>query len=57
MFDIDDEWANFMEGNVKEHVVEVKAVGDIPESSPIYISTKSKIGFLNCPVDIKDICF
>ena len=55
MFDIDDEWADFMEGNVKEHVVEVKAIGDIPESSPIYISTKSKIGFLNCPVDIKDI--
>lgn len=52
---INDEWDNFMDGNIKEHVVETKPSGEIPETSDIYISTKSKIGFLSSPVDIKNV--
>jgi TATA-box binding protein (TBP) (component of TFIID and TFIIIB) len=56
MNDIDTEWADFMEGIVNPNVsAELKPSKDVPEPSEIYISTKSKIGYLNCQVDIKDI--
>ena len=56
MFDIDDEWENFMKGG--ESIAEAKITktsDDMPEPSEIYISTKSKIGFLNHPIDIKRV--
>lgn len=56
MCDIDNEWENFMSGislDVKSQDVDEHT--DMPEPSDIYISTKSKIGFLNSPIDIKNI--
>jgi len=35
--------------------VEKLALGDIPVSTPIYISTKTKISYLNMPVDLKEV--
>ena len=54
MFDIDKEWESFMGGNEIEEVVrDVEPIGEMPEPSEIYISTQSKLGFLNSAIDIK----
>lgn len=55
MCNIDDEWASFMNGTICSSVVNEKQFEKMPEPSDIYISTKSKIGFLNCSVDIHDV--
>jgi hypothetical protein len=66
---IDEEWANFIsfknDDDDDEDVcdeqtflfdkVEPTIVGDLPVSTPIYISTKTKISYLNHPVDLKEI--
>jgi len=58
---IDEEWENYMSNQdkvidddieVKEDIV-ASFEGDAPESSDIYISTKSKIAYLTEPVDLK----
>lgn len=57
---IDEEWEHFMlnhdkivdDDDIKEEIKE-GFVGEAPESSDIYISTKSKIAYLTEPVDLK----
>ena len=56
MSEIDVEWESFMGGNnINTKAQDLCETSEMPEPSDIYISTKSKIGFLNTPVDIKDI--
>lgn len=56
MTDIDDEWDNFINNNFKDtnEIVNLEKnnLENIPQPSDIYISTKSKIAFLNVPVDL-----
>jgi len=55
MSEIDNEWESFMSGNnvdIKEQDIGSR---DMPQPSEIYISTKSKIGFLNTSVDIRNV--
>ena len=59
MVDIDDEWNNFLNNTdldsyneVKPNNSTIKNLSKIPEPSDIYISTKSKIAFLNKPIDL-----
>ena len=58
--DIDDEYAKFLKmngddetlsANIKTELVSSEA----PKSSAIYISTKTKISYLNTPIDLKTI--
>ena len=64
-FDLNDEWASFMNSsNATEKVVNVNDDDEIgfvskyenttpPDPTPIYISTKSKISYLNVPVNLQ----
>jgi len=54
MEDIDEEWNDFMQGtNVETHQRFTSVVEDMPQPTNIYISTKSKLGYLNTQFDIK----
>ena len=57
MLDLDDAWESFCDGDYKPTLV-VKnntpvASQDVPKCTPIYISTKTKISYLNQPIDLK----
>ena len=50
--DVNDEWSRFLNHDFS-HAVHVKSdKGTIPECSPIVISTKTKIIYLNQPIDL-----
>jgi len=57
---IDDEWNQFIT-NEYEEIVEPKTLppttfsGDVPIATDIYISTKSKIAYLNSEIDLKSL--
>jgi TATA-box binding protein (TBP) (component of TFIID and TFIIIB) len=58
--DIDDEYAKFlkMDGNEETLSANIKpelGSSEAPKSSEIYISTKTKISYLNTPIDLKTI--
>ena len=63
MLSIDDEWTKFIQSSSSpvsddedetEQLAEVYHTnGGVPEPTPIYISTKSKIAFLNMPIDLR----
>ena len=62
---IDDEWDNFISStncddvddlDIDNEIISNNITGDIcPKASPIYISTKTNIAFLNKPIDLKTI--
>jgi TATA-box binding protein (TBP) (component of TFIID and TFIIIB) len=67
MTDIDDEWNKFISSNydnaLSDEEIEIEEPpipecmyseneNEIPKASPIYISTKSKVAYLNTPVDL-----
>ena len=56
-YDIDNAWSLFCKyGNINDEVVENKLQSDIkPKASEIYISTKTKIAYLNQPIDLDNI--
>ena len=54
--DIDDEWEFFMEsGKCVDNIQKEKNVSYIPKCGDIYISTKTKIVYLNKSIDLFDI--
>ena len=69
--EIDDEWAKFISSNgadsssddednefseiEKQNIHSMNDPNDIPKSTNIYISTKSKIAYLNQEIDLKNI--
>lgn len=57
MLDLDDAWESFCDGDYDPTAVINKAPSasaDVPKCTPIYISTKTKISYLNHPIDLKD---
>jgi hypothetical protein len=59
MLDLDDAWESFCDGDYKPTLVVNKkplvASKDVPKCTPIYISTKTKISYLNYPIDLMKI--
>ena len=56
MLDLEDAWESFCDGDYNPTAVVNKtqrASQDVPKCSPIYISTKTKISYLNHPIDLK----
>jgi len=57
--DINDAWASFCEdGNIDDNSVTISKEildTDIPKATDIYISTKTKIAYLNQPIDLNDL--
>jgi hypothetical protein len=56
--DDDEDEDNFVDTSqfdFNDTEVEKIAFGDVPVSTPIYISTKTKISYLNASVDLKDV--
>jgi hypothetical protein len=53
MDDIDEEWNDFMQGGVVEPQRFNSISDEMPEPTNIYISTKSKLGYLDATFDIK----
>lgn len=57
MLDLDDAWESFCDGDYNSAAVVNKkaphASQDVPKCSPIYISTKTKISYLNHSIDLK----
>ena len=57
--DLEDEWASFFEnsynktpdGDTSESITD-RSIEDTPKSTDIYISTKTKISYLNCDIDL-----
>ena len=58
---LDNEWENFMNTNfdigklIEENVNTKKKEIIIPKCGDIYISTKTKIAYLNQPIDINSV--
>ena len=56
---IDDEWKNFLSPDYDEIVEELESIDETllepPKATEIYISTKSKIAYLNQHIDLKDV--
>ena len=62
MLEIDEAWENFLETNENYNISTnqnlIKNVckeQNIPKATEIYISTKTKISYLNCPINLNDI--
>lgn len=54
MNDIDFEWENFLSGTALSTLpIQSKKDGVVPTSTPIYVSTKTIITFLDKPIDLK----
>lgn len=57
---IDDDWENFLMNGIEQFEEETKSIqssvlhdeSNIPKSTPLYISTKTKILYMNTPVDL-----
>lgn len=58
MLDLDDAWESFCDGDYKPGALVNKQITvpskDVPKCTPIYISTKTKISYLNYPIDLKN---
>jgi len=56
IYDVDNAWSLFCKyGNLDDEIVEHKIKPDmIPVASEIYISTKTKIAYLNSTIDLED---
>lgn len=57
MLSADQEWLNFLNDDTLEenNVIVLKNDSFIPKVTPIYISTQTKIGFLNQSINLKDV--
>lgn len=58
MSELDEAWENFLEYNEIEDLKSLKLTNNslsIPKASNIYISTKTKISYLNCPINLYEI--
>lgn len=57
--DIDNEWGNFCDGGdmiTQENIEDTsESMRDAPKCSDIYISTKTKIAYLNNDVDLTNV--
>tara|TARA_A100001015_G_scaffold218413_1_gene245511 strand:+ start:3200 stop:4312 length:1113 start_codon:yes stop_codon:yes gene_type:complete len=51
---IDTDWINFCNGNYKNNKCEINKKELQPECSDLYISTKTKISYLSCNIDLKN---
>mgnify|MGYP003345190460 CR=1 FL=1 len=60
MSSLDEEWSNYLSENIQENYnkkednIETNK-DNIPECEPLYISTKTKVLFLNQTIDLNDI--
>jgi len=58
MLDLDDAWESFCDGDYSPIAIVNKkprvASQDVPNCTPIYISTKTKISYLTHPIDLKE---
>lgn len=58
MLDLEDAWDSYCDGDYKPTAVVNKPLPttskDLPKCTPIYISTKTKISYLNYPIDLKE---
>jgi len=52
---VDEEWMNFINNRTDEVSIVENVQTDIPTPSAIHISTKTKISYLNQPMDIKNV--
>ena len=52
---IDEEWLNFINNRVSNICEIVQTKKQVPVPSAIHISTKTKISYLNQPIDIKNV--
>ena len=57
MIDIEDAWENYIEdGEIKENMLNLNVLENkAPKGSDIYISTKTKIVYLNYPIDLNEV--
>lgn len=51
----EDNFVDTSQFDFNDAEVEKIGFGDVPVSTPIYISTKTKISYLNMPVDLKEV--
>jgi len=61
-YDIDSAWSSFLEDGTVENDVpvdhdknDIVAAEDIPKGTDIYISTKTKIGYLSSPINLDEV--
>lgn len=59
---VDDEWTKFIQSSSsmsdeedEEQEPQTQLLGEAPEPTPVYISTKSKIAYLNTPIDYLNV--
>jgi hypothetical protein len=59
MEDIESAWSNFCEDDIpqknKDIIPTITQICGIPKCSPLNISTKTKISYLNYPIDLKSV--
>ena len=57
MTSIDDEWENYLfDGSIKDTPSDlIKSTEDIPTCEDLYISTKTKVLYLNTPIEINEV--
>jgi hypothetical protein len=55
MANIDDEWDSFISTSKVNNAEEYSQTSEMPEPTDIYISTKSKIAYLNSELNIKNV--
>jgi len=57
MLTADQEWENFLKDDTLESLQKDDTLNDVfvPKVTPIYISTQTKIGYLNQPIHLKEV--
>ena len=57
MTSIDDEWENYLfDGSIKDTSSDlIKSIEDVPNCEDLYISTKTKVLYLNTPIEINEV--
>ena len=58
MLSADQEWENFLKDDTlqdSKDEMNTPVVAFIPKVTPIYISTQTKIGYLNQTIDLKNV--
>ena len=53
--DLNDEWESFLQHNTPSQTQSCVEDGPVPSSTPLYISTKTYIAYLNSAVDLKTV--
>ena len=58
MLSADQEWENFLKDDTlqdSKDEINIHEIAFIPKVTPIYISTQTKIGYLNQTIDLKNV--